>query len=138
LRAGLSNWPINQQPHRWRAGVIELAGAKAEPVALYGSDGKFFADTSVGAQRHRFAGVTPDIELYPQVGSAFLAPVFVRAVADQDWRDAGGGHDYLIVSHSSLIDAIESSPNAYYVNVHTAKYPDGAIRGQLVAGMMHM
>lgn len=38
----------------------------------------------------------------------------------------------------SLIDAIESSPNAYYVNVHTAKYPNGAIRGQLVAGMAHM
>jgi CHRD domain len=37
-----------------------------------------------------------------------------------------------------VIDAIESNPNAYYVNVHTAKYPNGAIRGQLVAGMAHM
>jgi CHRD domain len=36
------------------------------------------------------------------------------------------------------IEAIESSPNAYYVNVHTAKFPNGAIRGQLVAGMVHM
>jgi hypothetical protein len=35
-----------------------------------------------------------------------------------------------------LIDAIESNPNGYYVNIHTAKYPNGAIRGQLVAGMM--
>jgi hypothetical protein len=38
----------------------------------------------------------------------------------------------------SLINAIESAPNSYYVNVHTAKYPAGAIRGQLVAGMVHM
>ena len=38
----------------------------------------------------------------------------------------------------TLINAIESTPNAYYVNVHTAKYPAGAIRGQLVAGMVHM
>jgi hypothetical protein len=36
---------------------------------------------------------------------------------------------------ASLIGAIEEHPSAYYVNVHTAKYPNGAIRGNLVAGM---
>ncbi len=35
-----------------------------------------------------------------------------------------------------IIVAIEEHPNRYYVNVHTAKYPNGAIRGQLVAGMI--
>ena len=35
----------------------------------------------------------------------------------------------------STIEKIESSPNAYYVNIHNAKYPAGAVRGQLVAGM---
>ena len=88
------------------ATIVELTGAKSEPVALYGSDGKFFADTPVGAGRHRFAGVTPGIELYPLVRSAFLKPALVRAVADRDWRNLGDGHDYLIVSHPSLIDAI--------------------------------
>ena len=31
----------------------------------------------------------------------------------------------------SLITAIAKSPSAYYVNIHTIKYPAGAIRGQL-------
>ncbi len=35
-----------------------------------------------------------------------------------------------------LIGAIEEHPNRYYVNIHNAKYKDGAIRGQLVAGMI--
>jgi hypothetical protein len=36
---------------------------------------------------------------------------------------------------SKLIGTIEEHPSAYYVNVHTAKYPNGAIRGNLAAGM---
>jgi hypothetical protein len=31
----------------------------------------------------------------------------------------------------ALIAAVVKSPSAYYVNIHTVKYPAGAIRGQL-------
>lgn len=31
----------------------------------------------------------------------------------------------------ALADEIRSNPGGFYVNVHTADYPDGAIRGQL-------
>jgi hypothetical protein len=31
----------------------------------------------------------------------------------------------------SIITAIEKHPSGYYVNIHTVKYPGGAIRGQL-------
>jgi hypothetical protein len=40
-------------------------------------------------------------------------------------------------SSKATVEAIESRPGAYYVNVHTKKYTAGAIRGQLVAGMVH-
>jgi len=32
---------------------------------------------------------------------------------------------------AALASAIAANPKAYYVNIHTAKYPAGAIRGQL-------
>jgi len=35
----------------------------------------------------------------------------------------------------ATIEKIETRPNAFYVNIHTAKYPAGALRGQLVVGM---
>ena len=34
--------------------------------------------------------------------------------------------------------AIVANPTAFYLNAHTTAFPNGAIRGQLVAGMMHM
>ena len=34
------------------------------------------------------------------------------------------------------IGEILEYPNRYYVNIHNAKYPGGAIRGQLAAGMI--
>ncbi len=37
-------------------------------------------------------------------------------------------------STKPLIDAILASPKGYYVNVHNASYPGGAIRGQLKKG----
>ena len=38
-----------------------------------------------------------------------------------------------IASTSATVKAIEKNPKGYYVNMHTAKYPNGAIRGQLHA-----
>jgi hypothetical protein len=40
-------------------------------------------------------------------------------------------HSGCVSAKKSLIAAIIKTPGAYYVNIHTKKYPAGAIRGQL-------
>ena len=39
-----------------------------------------------------------------------------------------------IASTSAIVKAIAKNPKGFYVNIHTAKYPNGAVRGQLHAG----
>ncbi len=39
-------------------------------------------------------------------------------------------------STAKNIEAVESKPNAYYVNIHNKEYGDGVVRGQLAAGMV--
>jgi hypothetical protein len=46
--------------------------------------------------------------------------------------DPGASSDCVRIARS-LARAILANPNRYYVNVHTAGLPDGAIRGQLFA-----
>jgi len=36
---------------------------------------------------------------------------------------------------AKVLGDIAMNPSMYYFNVHTAKFPDGAVRGQLVKGM---
>jgi hypothetical protein len=40
-------------------------------------------------------------------------------------------HQGCVAVATSLVKAIEHKPLGYYVNIHSAKYPGGAVRGQL-------
>jgi hypothetical protein len=45
--------------------------------------------------------------------------------------DAAGSSAGCVTADPALLQAIKRNPFAYYVNVHTASFPDGAVRGQL-------
>jgi hypothetical protein len=45
---------------------------------------------------------------------------------------AGGGSNGCLRVDPALLREIEGNPRGFYVNVHNAAYPNGAVRGQLV------
>jgi hypothetical protein len=65
-------------------------------------------------------------------GRAGVAGDVVVPLQQPSSGDPGASSDCVRVARS-LSRAILRNPNRYYVNVHTAGLPDGAIRGQLFA-----
>jgi hypothetical protein len=59
-------------------------------------------------------------------GKTVAGPVFVPLFAKPTTQPKG-----CVTAKKSAIKAIKKNPSGYYVNVHTAKYPAGAARGQL-------
>ena len=59
-------------------------------------------------------------------------PVKVTLFQSQEGINGTGNYEGCVKNvKSKLIEKIASSPEKFYVNLHTLDYPDGAIRGQL-------
>jgi hypothetical protein len=56
------------------------------------------------------------------------APMVTLDLPDGDWLD-----DCVAIDRR-LLSEIRGNPSGFYVNVHTAEFPDGAIRGQISPG----
>jgi hypothetical protein len=46
----------------------------------------------------------------------------------------GEGNDECVAVEPDTLKAIVAAPENYYVNIHTAAFPKGALRGQLMKG----
>jgi len=72
-------------------------------------------------------GIGPATAAHIHRGSPTEAgPAVVTLQPPADGTDKG-----CVAAPGALADEIESNPGAFYVNVHNAEYPNGAIRGQL-------
>ncbi len=59
-------------------------------------------------------------------------PVKLTLFEDENGLDGNGAYEGCVKKvNKKLVKKIASSPEKFYVNIHTVDYPDGAVRGQL-------
>jgi hypothetical protein len=112
----------------------KMTGGTESPKGPAGASGNAVihlnaAKGTVCWQFSNLKGVTsPNASHIHKGGKGVSGPVFIPLGAKFALKGC-------TAASKSSITAVESKPGAYYVNVHNAKYPNGAVRGQLVAGM---
>ncbi len=117
----------------WTTLTASLTGAKEVP-GPGDPDGTGWASVRLNIHQQMVCydvavwNIEPATAAHIHVGRASVAgPVVLPLEAPADGDSMACAHDV----DKGLIRAIIRNPNLYYVNVHNAEYPGGAVRGQL-------
>jgi hypothetical protein len=76
-------------------------------------------------ERHHNLGIPPNAMHIHAGAKGVAGPIVV------DLTPILGGQRCVDVADGSLLQDISDNPASYYVNIHNAAYPNGAVRGQL-------
>ena len=74
------------------------------------------------------SGIAPATMAHIHIGGPTVAGRVVQGLTPPTTGSSSGCIENV---SDALIDAIRKNPGNYYVNVHNAEYPGGAVRGQL-------
>lgn len=104
-----------------------LAGANETPPGDADGTGSFSVDLDADAGDFCYTlkvakiGAATAAHVHTGVAGTSGAPVIPLQV----------GEDICVAAEPSLLKEIVAKPESYYVNVHNAEFPAGAVRGQL-------
>lgn len=123
-------------------GALAADGGRPFSTALLGAnevpgpgdpDGSGTAKITLGPGQEQIcweltaSGIAPATAAHIHVGTVGVAGPIVRGLTPPTSGTSSG----CIASDPEIIKAIKKTPSNYYVNVHNAEFPAGALRGQL-------
>ena len=111
--------------------TVHMTGGQEVPKGSPKGSGTFsyqlVTKSSLLCYRLKWSGIdAPFASHVHQGGKRTAGPVVIPLSATAPVK-----HSACVKVKKALLTAIGKQPGAYYVNVHTKKYPAGAIRGQL-------
>jgi hypothetical protein len=111
-----------EHPHgdKTANGAITLCISKERGVIQFNFDVLNISQQPTAGHIHKGAPGQAGPVVFPFAQPGLIDP----SIGEVEWADTAP-------AKPSLIAALLANPQAYYVNVHTRSFPNGAIRGQL-------
>lgn len=118
---------------------IELSGA-AEVPGPGDDDGDGFANVFLQPSEGRICydivvnGIDAPTGAHIHEGEPGVAGPVVVTLEPPVVEGGGAAIDSCVDAEVGLIEGIAADPGSFYLNVHNAEFPEGAVRGQLASG----